>query len=50
MIDKRLELIDAFATELGVGFSTDEDISFIMKLADKYLNNAEELAKNIGLL
>ena len=31
-------------------YSTDEDISYIMKLADKYLNNSEELAKNIGLL
>ena len=30
--------------------SPNEDISYIMKLADKYLNNAEELAKNIGLL
>ena len=31
-------------------YSKNEDISYIMKLADKYLNNAEELAMNIGLL
>ena len=31
-------------------FSPNEDISYIMKLADKYLNDAEEFAKNIGLL
>ena len=31
-------------------YSPNEDISYIMKLADKYLNNAEELARNIGLL
>ena len=31
-------------------FSPNEDISYVMKLADKYLNNAEGLAKNIGLL
>ncbi len=31
-------------------YSPNEDISYIMNLADKYLNNAEELAKNIGLL
>ena len=31
-------------------YSPNEDISYIMKLADKYLNDAEEFAKNIGLL
>ncbi len=37
-VDKRIELIDALATELGVSFSTDEDIKqqAIEEVEDKF--------------